>query len=323
MKTYLLNEKRLHTRALLDDAMVEIAQDNGDFVFVAPDMGRSLAPNFVKQFPSRHINTGIAEQSCIGIAAGLALEGRQPLVYGIAPFVSMRACEQIRTDVCYQGAPVVIIASYAGLCGGNGSTHYGMEDTAIMRAFPGMTVIDTGDPEQTALAFKAALSQRQPAYLRMGTGRNEPCVYAEPCGFQIGKAIMIQNGKDITLIASGLSVAYAVEAARRLASYGIDAGVMDMHTIKPLDNAAVLHACAGGRPIVTVENHNVIGGLGSAVAEVLAEAGSPCRFKRLGIRDRFPGFGSFMELQDIEGYGITAMVETARDILGNDHSLDT
>ena len=199
----------------------------------------------------------------------------------------MRACEQVRTDICYANLPVRIVATHGGLTTGAGPTHYGQEDMAIMRSLPNMTVIAPGDPNQIGKVVEASIEWEGPMYIRIGRG-GEPVVYKEDYTYEIGKSITVREGDHITLIATGSIVFYAVAAAEMLAAEGIRARVIDMHTIKPLDRQAVIKAAKETGAINTAEDHNIYGGLGSAVAEVLAEEGLACKFRRLGIPTSLP-----------------------------------
>ncbi len=270
-------------RTLIDSARA----DERIFLLVA-DVGYSLVEPFAQEFPDRFINIGIAEQNMMGIATGLAISGKIVFAYSLANFPTLRCVEQIRNDVCYHNANVKIVASGGGLAyGALGVTHHVTEDLAIMRALPNMTVIAPGDPTEAALATRAAAEFPGPCYLRLArTG--DPVVHEAVPDFQIGKAITVREGSDLTLIAIGEMLYNTVQAAERLVQQGIKARILSMHTIKPLDVEAVLVAVQETSAIITIEEHNIIGGLGSAVAEVLAESGiSGIAFKRMGINDSF------------------------------------
>lgn len=308
IKTYAFGEKIMHARPMLDEVLQKYAPENPDFYLLSPDVARAGMPVFMKKFPDRTLNMGIAEQSTVNVAAGMALEGKQSVIYGMSGFLSMRSCEQIRTNVCYQNVKVVIIGNNTGLSQGPcGATHYALEDLGIVRTFPKMTLVAPADPEQTIKAFYAAMKHEGPVYIRMANGRNESAVYAEDYDFEFGKAIRITEGKDGAIMACGIMVAYAVEAAKQLEKEGIHITVVDMHTLKPLDVEMVKTVAAECGKIVTVEDHNVIGGLGSAICEAVAENGLCCKVTRLGVPDMFPGFGSFDEQMHHLGYGIEAM----------------
>ena len=296
--------------------MQEYAAANKEFCLVSPDVSRAGMPEFIKKFPRQHFNVGIAEQCAVDFAAGLALEGWSPFIYGMSVFMSMRSCENIRTNVCYQNANVKIIGNNTGLAGGGGSTHYAMEDLAILRSFPNLTLIVPGDPDQAVKAFHAVVERPGPVYIRLSNGRNESAVYKSEYDYEIGKGILARKGDAATVIACGIMVSYALEAARLLSEQDhIEINVVDMHTLKPLDTELVCDMARSTGRIVTLEDHSINGGLGGAVAEALAESGIPCRLKRLGIPDVFPGFGAFEALQNQLGYDITAVMKQVKALL--------
>jgi len=308
MNTYAFGEKLEHARAMMDAELQKYAPEHPEFCLLSADVGRAGMPVFMNACKDQMFNMGIAEQNTVNFAAGMALEGRKPVVYGMSAFLTMRSCEQIRTNVCYQNAKVVFLGCNTGLFQGPcGSTHYAMEDLAILRTFPKMTVICPGDPAQTVKAFHAAMEMEGPVYIRMGNGRNESAVYKDEYDFQVGKGNRLTDGKDGAIIACGVMVAFALEAARELEKEGIHVTVVDMHTIKPLDTALVEDIARECGKIVTVEDHTIMGGLGSAVCDAVAESGIPCKVKKLGIPDTFPGFGTFQDQTTHLGYGIEAM----------------
>lgn len=308
IETYAFGEHLGHARPLLDEAMQALAPRDPLFCLISPDVGRAGMPEYIKKFPKQYFNTGIAEMAAADLACGLAIEGFHPVIYGMSAFTSMRSCEGVRTSICYQNANVKIIANNTGLSQGPcGSTHYALEDLAIVRSFPNIVLCVPGDPEQALKAFDAAMAYKGPVYIRLANGRNEPSVYKSDYKFEFGKGITVKEGGDAAILACGIMVAYALEAARQLETEGIHARVLDMHTLKPLDKELVLKAAAETGKLVTVEDAFVIGGLGGAVCETVAESGVPCRVKRLGVPDLFPGFGSFQDQMDHLGFGIEAM----------------
>lgn len=268
--------------------LIDLARADERIFLLVGDVGYGLVEPFAQEFPRRYINIGIAEQNMIGIASGLAMSGKIVFVYSLANFPTLRCVEQIRNDACYHNANVKIVASGAGLTYGPlGVTHHVTEDLAIMRALPNMTVIAPADPIESASATRAAAEWAGPCYLRLAkTG--DPVIHETAPDFQIGRAITVREGNDTTLIASGGILYDVVQAARQLEQKGIEARVLSMHTVKPLDAEAVLAAARETRAIITIEEHNIIGGLGSAVAEVLAESDiAPIAFRRMGIADCF------------------------------------
>ncbi|MDY6827388.1 MAG: transketolase family protein [Bacillota bacterium] len=307
--------EKMSAREVYGKKLAEIGKDNDRIVVLTADLMRSnKTGDFRKAHPERFFNTGIAEQNMMGIAAGLALEGKMPFVSTMATFASMRACEQVRTDICYSNLPVRIVATHGGLTTGAGPTHYGQEDMAITRAMPNMTVIAPGDPNQIGKVVEASINWEGPMYIRIGRG-GEPVIYKEEYKYEIGRSIMIKDGRDVTLIATGCIVYHAIAAAEMLSKDGIQARVIDMHTVKPIDREAIIRAARETGAIVTGEDHTVIGGLGTAVAEVLAEEGLSCPFKRLGIQDMFAGYGEPEDLYHLYGYDAEGIYKTARAIL--------
>jgi transketolase len=270
------------------EALMAMAGEDERLHLLAGDLGFSLLEPFTEKFPSRFINMGVAEQNMIGVATGLALSGKIVFVYSIANFPTFRCLEQIRNDVCYHNVNVNIVMGGGGLAyGALGITHHATEDMAIMRAMPNMTVIAPGDPLEAAGATRACAAWAGPCYLRLGK-TSEPVVHESVPSFNIGKAIRLRDGKDAALISTGCMLNSTVRAAELLSQQGISVRVLSMPTIKPLDRDAVLAAARDAGIIVTVEEHSIIGGLGSAVAEVLAEApGLDCRFRRMGVKDSF------------------------------------
>lgn len=313
IETYGLREKLGNARPELDKAMQEYAVKNPEFRLISADVGRAGMPEFIKKFPRQYYNTGIAEMAAMDLAAGLALEGYRPWIYGMSVFNTLRAGEGIRTNMCYQHANVKIIGCNTGLCQGPcGSTHYALEDLAILRTFPELTLCVPCDANQAVKAFEAANGIEGPVYLRLGNGRGESDVYKNDYKFEFGKGIEIMEGKDGCIIACGMMVPYAVEAAKQLRAEGMDVGVVDMHTLKPLDTELICKVAKQCGRIVTCEDAFIIGGLGGAVCETVAESGIPCKVKRLGVPDLFPGFGSFDEQMEHLGFGVKAMKDAIK-----------
>ena len=276
------------------------------------DLGYSLVEPFAEKFPQRFVNLGVAEQNMIGVATGLALCGKIVFVYSIANFPTLRCLEQIRNDICYHNVNVNIVTGGGGLTyGALGTTHHATEDLAMMRALPNMTVIAPGDPVEAATATQASAEWPGPCYLRLGR-TEEPVIHQSMPDFQIGKAVKVLDGKDATLISTGGMLSSAVQAAERLAQQGVQVRVLSMHTIKPLDTEAVLAAVRETGTIVTIEEHNIIGGLGSAVAEVLAElSDTHVAFERIGLKDLFcVQVGTHEELQKAYSLSVDDVIMT-------------
>jgi len=296
--------------------LIECARADGRIWLLVGDLGYSVVEPFRQEFPGRFINVGVAEQNMTGIATGLAISGKVVFTYSIANFPTLRCLEQIRNDVCYHNTNVKIVAVGGGFAyGAHGMTHHATEDLAIMRALPNMTVIAPGDPVEAALATRAIIEWPGPCYLRLGKAQ-EPVVHKTSPNFQIGKAIVVRKGGDVTLITTGGILFNTVQAAEQLARQGIQARVLSMHTLKPLDTEAVLAAARQTKAIVTVEEHSIIGGLGSAVAEVLAELGSShTTFRRMGIKNEFcRQIGSQEYLRGVYGLSVEGIIEVVRSL---------
>jgi len=266
--------------------LCEAAERDTRIWLLTGDLGFSVLEEFSSRFPDRYINVGVAEQNMTGIAAGLAISGKVVFTYSIANFPTFRCLEQIRNDVSHHEANVKIVSVGGGFSyGSHGYSHHGIEDIAVMRSMPGMTIIAPGDPSEARLATIEVARHPGPCYLRLGKA-NEPMVHMSDPDFRIGRAIEVQSGSDISVITTGGILKSVVEAARHLALVdGLSVGVFSMHTVKPLDKSAVLAAARSGA-ILTVEEHSITGGLGSAVAEVIAETACPTLFRRYGVPDR-------------------------------------
>lgn len=288
---------RLGARATYGMAIMEMAKQRDDFYVMSADLCQSSGLfKFREEFPERFINSGIAEQNLIGVAAGLAKDGTNIFASSFAPFVTMRACEQVRMNMGYMQLNVKTVGLGSGLIMAQlGNSHYGVEDGSVMRVIPGMTVVNPADGVEIMKTVEALCDYPHPTYLRLTGGPGLPIVYEEDIDFQIGKAIQIREGKDIAIIACGTMVYYAKQAAEILEEKGIDASVIDMHTIKPLDTAAV-DAELGKKLIVTIEEATIVGGLGSAVAEYLAIKKLKPAQLMLGIKDTFPHAGTYQYL---------------------------
>ncbi len=292
-------------RTAFIETLFELARHDKRIVLITGDLGFRVVTPFMEQLPKQFVNAGVAEQNMTGLAAGMALSGKVVFTYSIANFPTLRCLEQIRNDVCYHNANVKIVAVGGGFAYGSMSvTHHATEDLAIMRALPNMIVVAPGDPVETREATRAVVAQPGPCYLRLGKA-GEPEVHKNSIQFSLGKAIRLRDGDDLTVISTGGLLQTAVRTATRLAEIGLETRVLSMHTLKPLDTEAVLAAARETRAIVTLEEHSIIGGLGSAVAEVLAEAGGvQARFKRLGLP---PYFSHHVGSQDFlrERHGLT------------------
>jgi transketolase len=297
--------------------LLDLAAQDERINLVVGDLGFGLVEPFVERFPQQFLNAGVAEQNMTGVAAGMALSGKVVFTYSIANFPVLRCLEQIRNDVCYHRANVKVVSVGGGLCYGSlGMTHHSTEDIAVMRSLPEMTVVAPGDPLEAELATAAVAEMEGPAYLRLGRA-GEPTVHQEQPDFQLGRAILVRQGYDWTLIATGGMLQTAVKVAGRLADENVEVRVLSMHTLKPIDRDAVVEAAEQTRGIVTLEEHSVIGGLGSAVAEVLAEAdGVSVPFKRIGLPSVFcSDVGTQDYLRQIHGLSEEEIVKTLRPML--------
>ncbi|MFZ5845318.1 MAG: transketolase family protein [Patescibacteria group bacterium] len=267
--------------------LAEIARKNKWVMLLTGDLGFSVFEKFMAELPRQFLNMGVAEQNMTGVAAGLAMEGKIPIIFSIVPFATMRNFEQIRNDICYQNLNVKIVGVGAGFSyGPYGHTHHGLEDMGILRTLPNLVILAPGDPLEVKLATRAMLKYRGPVYLRLGKA-GEPNVHLVAPIFTIGRGIVIREGKDISLLATSTLLYRGREVADSLENRGVKVRLVSMPTLKPLDGELIKECVKKTRAIFTLEEHSVIGGLGSAVAEALAEYGKPVIFKRLGVPDRF------------------------------------
>lgn len=297
--------KRIATRESYGNALAELGKKYDNLVVLDADLaGATKTGIFKKAFPERHIDCGIAEANMVGIGAGLAASGKVPFVSSFAMFAAGRAFEQIRNSVGYPHLNVKIGATHAGISvGEDGATHQCNEDIALMRTIPGMVVINPSDDIEAKAAVEAAYLHDGPVYLRFGRLAAPVINTNEDYEFQLGKGIVLREGKDLTIVATGLMVSEALQAAEKLAEDGIDAKVINIHTIKPIDEELLIASAKETGKVVTVEEHSVIGGLGSAVCDVLSEK-APTPVKKIGVYDRFGESGPAVKL--LEKYGLTA-----------------
>ena len=304
-------------RSIMASTLHDIAaKDERLFVLVA-DTGGAMK-DFREEFPARFIDVGIAEQNCVGVAAGLALEGNVPVVSGMIPFLSMRALEQVRTDICYQNLPVRLIGTGGGLTSGGGSTHNAMEDIALMSSLVNMTVLSVGDPLMIKDILEMSMDYPGPMFIRMAQGRADAVIYEEgTVKFEIGKAIVANEGDDATIFCHGTMLRLSLELARDLKEEGINVRVVDMYSIKPLDKDTVIKCVKETKRVLCWEDHLMYGGLASAVADAMADAGVyPEVFKRMGIPQVYAGFGSGPEQQVKYSYDIDSAKKVVRAMVG-------
>lgn len=300
--------KKIATRESYGNALVELGKEHDDLIVLDADLaGATKTGIFKKAFPDRHIDCGIAEADMMGIAAGLSTAGMVPFASSFAMFAAGRAYEQVRNSIGYPHLNVKIGATHAGISvGEDGASHQCCEDIALMRVIPGMTVIVPSDDIEAKAAVKAAYEMQGPVYLRFGR-LAVPVINDRPdYHFEIGKGILLREGSDLTIVATGLEVGYALEAADRLAEDGIHAEVINIHTIKPLDEDLIIASAKKTGKVVTVEEHSIIGGLGSAVSDVLSDK-LPTPIHKIGVRDTFGESGPALELlkkYKLDGEGI-------------------
>jgi transketolase len=285
-----------------------VGENDPRFYFITGDYGHANTEEFKTTWKGRYFNGGMSEQNIIGMAAGLALTGNKAFVFSIVPFVTLRCYEQIKIDVCLQNTDVTIIGGGEGFAYGDaGPTHYAIEDIGAMRLLPNMKVICPANPMETRQLMEQIIKIGGPAYIRIGRGReaNPEKEYT----VEFGKAHVMRKGSDVTIIATGTIVSEALKAAEILAASGVSAEVLNMHTVKPLDIMSIRERAGTRKAIVTLEEHNVLGGLGAAVAEVLAEMPERPRFKRFGVADTWPEVvGSQQYLRDHMGISADAIV---------------
>ena len=299
-----MKEEKKATRQSYGEALVELGKENNKIVVLDADLaGATKTVLFAKEFPDRFFDMGIAEANMFGTAAGLATCGKIPYASTFAVFAAGRGYDQIRNSICYPKLNVKICATHSGITvGEDGATHQMIEDISLMRTLPNMTVISTSDDTQTKWAVKEISKIEGPVYLRLGRLAT-PIIYDENQKFEIGKGIQIGNGTDATVFSTGVTVAEAIKAQEILKEKGIDIRVVDIHTIKPIDEELIIRCAQETKRLISVEDHNIIGGLGTAISEVLTEK-CPVKLERLGIKDTFGKSGKAEDL--MKHFGITS-----------------
>ncbi|HHW49465.1 MAG TPA: transketolase [Clostridiaceae bacterium] len=305
------------TRVAFTEGLMELAKEDPNVVLVCSDSMLVIrAQPFIKAYPDRFFETGIAEQNAVACAAGLASCGLTPFFATYAGFITMRACEQVRTFIAYPGLNVKLIGANGGMASGEreGVTHQFFEDLGIMRTIPGITVVVPADASQVKQAVKAVARIKGPAYIRIGSGR-DPVVFDNYEPFKLGKIrILKESGKDAALFTNGFVINRVLKAAEILEREGIRTLVAEVHTLKPLDVESIVQILGETRAAVTVEDHNIIGGLGSAIAEVIAEE-IPVPLVRVGLRDIYPESGRPEELLDHYGIGVADIVNAVKKVV--------
>lgn len=289
-------EKKIATRQSYGEALAELGEKNKNIVVLDADLSEATKTNiFAKKFPNRFIDVGIAEQNLMGMAAGLATYGKTPYVSTFAVFAAGRAYDQIRNSICYPKLNVKICATHAGMTvGEDGATHQMLEDLSLMRTLPNMTVLSPSDDTQTKWMIEEISKIQGPVYVRLARVAT-PVIYNENQKFEIGKMIQLGDGTDATVFATGVMVAEALKAQEKLAEEGINIRVVDVHTIKPIDKEMIIKCAKETKKIITIEDHSIIGGLGSSICEVLSEE-YPTKVIRMGMQDRFGKSGKGEQL---------------------------
>lgn len=302
-------EKKIATRQSYGEALAELGEKNENVVVLDADLSSATKTNlFAKKFPNRFIDIGIAEQNLMGMAAGLSTCQKIPYASTFAVFAAGRAYDQIRNSICYPNLNVKICATHAGITvGEDGATHQMLEDLSLMRTLPNMTVISPSDDTQTKWVIEEISKIQGPVYVRLSR-LSTPVIYDENEKFEIGKAIQHGDGKDATIFATGVTVSEALIAQEELAKKNINVRVVDMHTIKPIDRELIIKCAKETKRLITIEDHSIIGGLGTAVCEVLAE-GYPAKVERMGIKDKFGKSGKAEELIKYFKIDSSAIVE--------------
>ena len=301
-------DKKIATRQSYGEELAKLGEENENVVVLDADLSTATKTEiFAKKFPDRFINVGIAEQNLMGISAGLSTFGKIPYASTFAVFAAGRAYEQIRNSIAYPNLNVKICATHAGITvGEDGATHQMLEDLSLMRSLPNMTVISTSDDTQTRWAVREISKINGPVYLRLSRMAT-PVIYEKCDNFEIGKGIQIGDGTDASIIATGVTVPEAIKAQEILKENGVNVRVIDMHTIKPIDKDLIIKCAKETKRIITVEDHNIIGGLGSVVCEVLAEE-YPTKVERMGIPDCFGRSGKADELMRYYKIDSTAII---------------
>ena len=311
-QSYTLDEYN-SARSVVGDTIAELGGKDSRVWLLTPDIGFGCK-EFHEKYPDRFIDTGIAEQDVVGVSAGLAYDGNIPFIIGMMPFMSMRALEQVRTDVCYPKLPVRIIANYSGLTGNGGSTHYAMEDMALYSSLVNMTVCAASDPVQLRQIIEKSLYYEGPLSIRIDPGKENRVLYTAEDRFEIGKGHLARDGKDITIIACGEMVKPAKDAAAALKAMGISCRVLDMYCIKPLDEEAIVRMAGNAKAVLTVEEHAPFGGLGSMVAQVTGRE-CPRKVVNMSLPDAPVITGTSKEVFDYYGLNAEGIANKAKEIL--------
>lgn len=292
-------------RTAFVETFTKLAQKDKNLWLLTGDLGFSVFEGFMAKFPKQYLNMGVSEQNMIGTASGLALCGKTVFAYSIIPFITLRALEQVRNDICMQGVNVKLVGVGSGFSYGQlGPTHHSTEDIAVMRSLPNMTVVCPGDPWEVEMATEALAKTRSPAYLRLGK-KGEPRLHDKGAKFSLGRGIVMKEGKDMVLIACGHMLESAVKIADELNRKDLSVRLVSMHTVKPLDEKLVLESAKKTGAVFTLEEHSMIGGLGSAVSQALLENGIRCRFHSFGTPDKYTKLAGTQDyLRKINGLSV-------------------
>lgn len=303
-------------RLVFGETLVELGAENPRVVVLDADVSSSTqTKHFAAAYPDRFFNVGIAEGNMASVAAGLAASGHIPCISTFALFMALKAGDQIRAQIAYPSLHVILAGGYAGFSDfADGASHQSVEDLAVMRAIPNITVIAPSDITETRMAVRAAAAHDGPVYLRLSRDA-VPTLYQDDHPFEIGKGVVLEDGTDITIVATGTMVATALAAHHELQEQGINARVIDMHTVKPLDTECIAQAARDTGALVTIEEHNIIGGLGSAVCEAVTES-CPVSVTRIGIPDRFGESGAYPEILARAGLDTTSVVSRVAEAVG-------
>lgn len=306
----------MNAKDIVTKKIIEMVKTNPKVCYINSDGTGHAGPlrDLYEEFPDRVLDVGIAEMNLVTVAAGLARKGYIPFGQAFGPFLCVRALDQIHNDLAYNDLPVRLIGTHGGLSSGYGPTHNTIVEFGVMNTIPNMTMIAPCDANECVKMLEASLTYPGPIYIRIPRGE-EPAVYTDDFDYEIGKAITIKEGKDATIIATGSEVHFSIQATKELAEEGIDVGVIDMHTLKPIDKDAIINAAKKTGVIITAEDHNTLGGLGSMVADVLMEAGVPARLKKIAIPDTFVSFGYPEEIYPHYGFDGPGIAKTVREFL--------
>jgi len=303
-------------RIMFASTLLERAKVNKHIMLLTGDLGFSVFEQYITELPQQYINMGVAEQNMTGIAAGMAMEGKIPIIYSIVPFVTMRNFEQVRNDICYQNLNVKIVGVGAGFSyGPYGHTHHGLEDIAILRTLPDLTILCPGDPVEAKFCIQAAIDIKGPVYIRLGKA-GEPIVHEKEQHFAVGKGVILHEGTDIVVVATSTMLSTGAEVVKKLKEKNISVRYISMHTIKPFDAALIIESTKKTKAIFSLEEHFLIGGLGSTISEVLAENGISTIFKRFGVPDQFTKvIGSQEYMRKANGLSPDQIVESMIELL--------